>query len=87
MLRLGLEKVVSRPAKPSDAGDRRDGDRSRDWPSLQLGMATGYQHRAAHPVVWPCLVMCVLGLCAAKLFGGDGNAKAQPDNVVPPGRK
>lgn len=37
--------------------------------------------------VLPCLLMCALGLCAAKLFGGDANAQAQMDNVVPPGRK
>ncbi len=30
--------------------------------------------------VLPCLVMCALGLCASKLFGGSANAKARDDS-------
>lgn len=37
--------------------------------------------------VLPCLMMCALGLCAAKLFGGGANTKAEQHNVVPPGSK
>lgn len=37
--------------------------------------------------VLPCLVICALGLCAAKLFGGGATAKAEPDNVFPLRRK
>lgn len=30
--------------------------------------------------VFPCLVMCALGLCASKLFGGSANSEAQADS-------